>query len=74
MSHKTSLDKFQRIQVIKNIFPIHNGMKLHITGAGGNLENPLIYGKKITRFYITHGSKNLKGKFESILNQIKMKT
>lgn len=52
MSHKTSLDKFQRIQVIKNIFPIHNGMKLHITGGGGESgKSPNIWKENNTLLY-----------------------
>ena len=74
LSHKTSLNKFKKTEIISIIFSDHNGMKLDIkykkkTGKDTNMERP-------NNMLLNHQwiSEEIKEEIKNTLKQMKMKT
>ena len=75
LSHKTSLNKFKKIEVISSIFSEHNDMKLKINSRKKNGKNTNMW--RLNNMLLNKTNRSLKKskrKSENTLRQRKIKT
>lgn len=73
LGHKTSFNKFKKIEIISSIFSNHSGMKLEINNRGGDGKCTNMW-KLNTLLNNQWVKEEIRGEIRNILRQTKMGT